>query len=258
MKIDLIKRPSAIIQARMTSSRLPGKVLKEVKGKPLLSYLIERLRLCSQLKKLVLATTTNAEDDPIARFAEKERLHIYRGSENDVLDRYYQAACMFQSDHVMRITADCPLIDPRLCDQLVTIYQESMVDYLHLGPSFAEGVDSEIFSFKALEQAWNGARLKSEREHVTLYLHNHPELFKKKVLTNDTDDSKYRFTVDEPADFQVVKAILEELYKEGASCFYTDEIKTFLDARPDLSSLNADIVRNEGLFKSLMADGFIS
>lgn len=244
----------AIIQARMTSSRLPGKILIKIMDRPIISYLFERLRFCNCIDEIILATTTNEADDALISFVEKEKILTYRGSEDDVLDRYYQTARKYQVDHIVRITADCPLIDFELCDKIVKIYQKSEVDFAYLGPTFAEGLDCAIFSFKALEKAWNEARLKSEREHVTPYLHNHPEFFRKVEVHNETDDSHYRITVDEESDFQVVKAIISNLYKEGEKPFLTSDIKKFLNAHPSISQLNAHIIRNEGLLKSLKED----
>lgn len=246
---------AAIVQARMTSTRLPGKVMKMVNERPLLSYLVERLRFCNHLDKIILSTTTNKEDDSIVLFAKEENLYFYRGSEYDVLDRYYQTAKKFRIDHIMRITSDCPLIDSQICDHVIEVYFKSKVDSVHTGATFAEGVDCEVLSFKALEKAWHEASLKSEREHVALYLHNHPEIFKKITLINETNDSKYRFTVDEPEDFEVVKAIIEALYRKGAEPFKTKETISFLDEHPDIFKLNAHIIRNEGLLKSLRDDG---
>ncbi len=242
---------AAIVQARMTSSRLPGKVLKEVMGKPLLLYQIERLKRIVNIEDIIIATTTNKEDDPIVQMCKRESISCYRGEEYDVLDRYYHAGKKFGVDHIMRITADCPLIDPMLCDHIIDVYLKSNIDLIHLAPTFAEGLDCEMLSFKALENAWKNARLKSEREHVTLYLNNNPGLFKKTVIENSTDDSKYRFTVDELEDFEVVKAIIEALYKEDAEQFSTDEIKLYLDGHPEIFMKNAHIIRNEGLLESL-------
>lgn len=248
---------AAIIQARMTSTRLPGKVLKEVMGRPLLDYQIERLRRADNIEKIIVATTVNREDDPIAELCGKSGIDYYRGSENDVLDRYYQTAKKFGVDHIVRITADCPLFDPLICVRVIEKYFSSHADYVHTGTTFAEGVDCEIFSFQSLEKAWREAGLKSEREHLTLYLHNHPELFRKITLVNDTDDSRYRFTVDEPDDFLVVKAILENLYRENAQPFTVDDIKRFLNSHKDVFELNAHIVRNAGLMKSLREDAAV-
>jgi spore coat polysaccharide biosynthesis protein SpsF (cytidylyltransferase family) len=245
---------AAIVQARMTSSRLPGKVLKEVMGTPLLAYLIERLSFSKLIDKTILATTTNKEDDDIVDLAIKEKIPFYRGSENDVIDRYYKGAVEFKIRHIVRITSDCPLIDPYLCDKMISKYLNTKVDYIYMGPTFAEGLDCEVISFKALEKAWKDSVSKSEREHVTLYIYNHPELFKCLVLNNETDDSKYRFTVDEPEDLAVVKKIIEKLYHKGLNPFPTSEIKDFLDKNPDIFGLNAHVVRNEGLLKSISED----
>jgi spore coat polysaccharide biosynthesis protein SpsF len=238
----------------MTSTRLPGKVLMEVMGRPLLSYQIERLRFSKRINEIIIATTTNKEDDPVAELAYKEGLKVFRGSEDDVLDRYYQAAKEYRAKHIMRLTADCPLIDPVICDLVIDEYLKSGANYVHTGPSFAEGVDSEIFSFKSLEEAWKKARLRSEREHCTLFFHNHPEKFKKITMCNDTDDSKYRITVDRPEDFLVVKAVFEGLYNTTNRYFGTGDIKRFLDSHPSIFQLNSSVVRNEGLIESLKED----
>ncbi len=248
------RKVTAIIQARMTSTRLPGKVLMEVMDRPLLSYQIERLRFSKKIDEIIIATTTNKEDNPIVELVRKEGLIVFRGSENDVLDRYYQAAKEYRVGHVMRLTADCPLIDPIICNLVIDEYLNSGANYVHTGPSFAEGVDSEIFSFADLEEAWREARLKSEREHCTLFFHNHPEKYEIITICNDTNDSKYRITVDRHEDFLVVKAIFEGLYNTTSRCFGTDEIKFFLDSNPSIFQLNSSIVRNEGLIKSLKED----
>jgi len=249
---------TAIIQARMTSTRLPGKVLMEVMGRPLLSYQIERLRFSKRIDEIIIATTTNKEDDPISEVAQKEKLNFYRGSENNVLDRYYQAAKKYNATHIMRLTADCPLIAPDICDSIADAYFENGVDYIRTGETFAEGLDCEIVGFKALTKAWLEAESKSEREHVTLYIRNHPELFKTMVKENETDDSRYRITVDEEEDFLVVRTILENLYKGNDSYFTVREIKSYLDSHLEVYKLNSDIIRNEGLLKSLSEDKELS
>jgi len=245
---------TAIIQARMTSTRLPGKVMKEVLGRPLLSYQIERLRFSKRIDDIIIATTTNKEDDPIVKFASKEGLKSYRGSEDDVLDRYYQTAKKYGVENILRLTGDCPLLDPIICDHSIDTYISGGGKFVHTGPTFAEGVDCEIFHYKYLKDAWKNAKKKSEREHCTLYFHNHPEKFDKVTLVKDTDDSRYRYAVDNPEDFLVVKAIVEHFYKDGNPNFSTDDIKRFLDANNDIFRLNVNIIRNEGLKKSLRED----
>jgi spore coat polysaccharide biosynthesis protein SpsF len=248
---------TAIIQARMTSTRLPGKVLMEVMGRPLLSYQIERLRFCKMIDKIIIATTVNKEDDPIIKLCQKEGLDFYRGSEDDVMDRYYQAAKRYNAEHIMRLTADCPLIVPDICDSIANAYFENGVDYIRTDETFAEGLDCEIIGLEALTKAWLEAQSKAEREHVTLYTRNHSELFKSIVKANETDDGKYRITVDEENDFLVVKAIIEDLYKGNNDYFTIREIKSYLDSHLDVYNLNSDIIRNEGLLKSLSNDSII-
>ncbi len=242
-------RFSAIIQARMTSTRLPGKVLMKVFKKPLLWYQVERIRNCRNIDEIIIATTTNNEDDLIVGFAENVGLRFYRGSEHDVLDRYYQCAKDINADHILRLTGDCPLIDPAICDRMIENYRTASVNIAHTGPTFAEGLDCEVFSFWSLKTAWQNAELVSEREHCTLYIHNHPEIFKKFTLENDTDDSKFRFTVDQYEDFLVVKAIIENLFPVRSINFSFSDIKRFLDLNPEIFRINSSIIRNEGLKK---------
>ena len=154
----------------------------------------------------------------------------------------------------MRLTGDCPLIAPDICDSIADTYFENGVDYIRTGETFAEGLDCEIIGFSALARAWLEAKLKAEREHVTLYIRNHPELFKTMAQENETDDSRYRITVDEEEDFLVVKTILENLYKGNDSYFTVKEIKSYLDTHPEVYKLNSHTIRNEGLLKSLQAE----
>ena len=248
---------TAIIQARMTSTRLPGKVLMEVMGRPLLSYQIERLRHSKMIDKIIIATTVNKEDDTIVNLCQKEGIDFYRGSENDVLGRYYQTAKKYNAAHIMRLTADCPLIDPMTCDLVVKKYICEDADYVHTGQSFCEGIGCEIFNFDVLEKMWKNAHLKSEREHVTLYIRNHLDELNCITLENETDDSKYRITVDEKNDFFVVKAVLENLYSKYTKPFSANDVKAYFKAHPEVYALNADIVRNEGLLKSLRKDTYL-
>ncbi len=248
----------AIIQARMSSTRLPGKVMKEIAGKPMIGHLLERLSWIKSIDKMVLATSVLPENDPMAQYARDIGLAVYRGSEEDVLDRFYQVAKQDHPKIIVRLTGDCPLIDPQVCEELITTFQKGRFDYGKTGPTFAEGLDCEVCTFQALAKAWNEASLQSEREHVTLYFYNHPELFKTLILDNKTDDSRYRLSVDEERDFLVATAIFEHFKREKRQCFLIDDIKTFLDAHDDILRLNADIVRNEGLVKSLKNDRVIS
>ncbi len=244
----------AIIQARMSSNRLPGKVMKEILGKPMIGHLLERLSLSKKIDKIVLATSDLAENDVLGCYVKKMGTDLYRGSEDDVLDRYYQVAKQYHPEGIVRITGDCPLIDPKVCDEVIKVFQKEKFDYVITGPTFAEGLDCEVFTLKALEKAWEEAKLKSEREHVTLYFHNNSDMFKILELHNQTNDSRYRFTVDEGVDFQVVTAIFEHFKQKGRPLFFADDIKDFLDANKNIFELNANIIRNEGLIKSLKDD----
>jgi spore coat polysaccharide biosynthesis protein SpsF len=223
-------------------------------GRPLLSYQIERLRFSKMIDKIIIATTVNEEDAPIVELAQKEGLNFYRGSEDDVLDRYYQTARKYNITHIMRLTADCPLIQTDICDRIVSLYFESGVDYIHTGETYAEGLDCEVLSFDALSHAWREAKLKSEREHVSLYICNHPETFRLMIDENETDDNKYRLSVDEKEDYLVVKAIIENLYEGSDNYFTIAKIKAFLNTNPEVYRLNSYISRNEGLLKSLQDD----
>lgn len=245
----------AIIQARMGSSRLPNKVMKEVLGKPLIDYLLDRVSSAQKVDKIVLATTTNPKDDYLAKHVEYLRYNVFRGSEDDVLSRYYHAFNEFKDEFekynaIVRITGDCPLIDPDLIDRVITVYLENRMDYVALSPNFCEGLDVEIFSEKLLIKAFNEAKLNSEREHVALFIHNNKELFKMCRVENNSDDSSYRITVDEEQDFVVIKHIIEHFSKNNLA-MNTQNIKNYLDNNPSVFNLNANIIRNEGLQISL-------
>jgi spore coat polysaccharide biosynthesis protein SpsF len=236
---------TAIIQARMHSRRLPGKVLKKILGKPVLLYQVERLRTVDEIKQIVIATTTSREDDQIIRLCEEESIAYFRGAVGDVLERCYQTARHYDADPILRLTADCPLITPEELKMQINYYLNNEYDYVYLGRTFAEGICCDLFSFRALEITHKNATLKLEREHVTPYMHKHHELFKITGLENKTDDSKYRFVIDEPEDFEVVKAIIEALCRDNSKPCNAEDIKAFLDNNPDIFKKNAHIIRNE-------------
>ncbi len=244
----------AIVQARMSSTRLPGKVMKKVLGKPLIGYLLERLTYSKRIDRIIVATSLKKENDEMCNYIKSKGFGLYRGTENDVLGRFYRATVKYNPKSIVRITGDCPLIDSEICDQLIDVYLKEKADYAHSGPTFAEGLDCEIFSFEALKLAYKNAKMQSEREHVTRYFHNYPELFNIIAIRNETDDSKYRFTVDEPEDFEVVRPIIEALYKENLPPFNFREVKQFLDSHLNIFQKNAHIIRNAGLLKSLRTD----
>jgi spore coat polysaccharide biosynthesis protein SpsF len=202
-----------IVQARMTSTRLPGKVLKTVLDKPLLEYQIERLRRIKLADEIVIATTTNETDQPIVDFCNRLDLPFFRGSEGDVLSRYYMAAVQYKADVVVRVTSDCPVIDPAISGEAIGFFfkPQNNYDYLRLF-QYPRGLDTEVFTFKALEESYFEATEKPDREHVTPFLYRHPERYDVKYMSPSTDYSHHRWTVDTPEDFELVKRIIEELY----------------------------------------------
>lgn len=251
-------RVVGIIQARMGSTRLPGKVLMPVLDRPLLSFMLERLTRCRAFDAITVATTMAPADAAVAEVATAYGAAVFRGDENDVLDRYYRAAREAEADIVVRLTADCPLIEPAVCDAVVALLNDAdSPDYAATSPHFAEGLDCEAMTRDALEQSWRNATLRSEREHVTLYIRNHPEHFSIRLLDNPNDEGGVRVTVDEPDDFKVVATIIEALYPVDPT-FGFAAVQEFLATHPEVAAQNATIVRNAGLAKSLHADGLDS
>lgn len=245
----------AILQARVSSSRLPGKVLLPILGKPMLQHQLERLATAGMIDKLVVATSDWESDEPLVALCHKAGVDCFRGSLEDVLDRFYQCARRYQPDVVVRLTGDCPLADPQVIDEIVQYLVENDYDYVSnsLEPSFPDGLDVEAFRFTVLESAWREAKLPSQREHVTPFIWQQPDRFKIGSFKSETDLSHLRWTVDEPDDFELVKAIYEGLYP-GNRMFTTEEILRFLRDNPDLLRLNACMDRNEGYRKSLQKD----
>lgn len=237
-------RIEAFIQARMGSTRLPGKVLKKILGKPLLEFLIERVSCSHEIDDIVVLTSHKTEDDAIVSFCEEKKIHYFRGSEDDVLDRFYQSALQRNVDGIVRITADCPLIDPEVIDQLVHTFRNAYpdIDYLSntLQRTYPRGLDTEVFSVNALQRAFNCARYPEEREHVTLYLYRHPELFDLKNIAHVPTLEKYRWTVDTPEDFALVRLILENLYPTHPQ-FRLKDVLTLLSQHSEWNEINAHI-----------------
>jgi len=239
----------AITQARYGSSRLPGKVLKTINGKKLLQIHLERAAKAKKIDKLIVATTIEKEAIEIVSIAEQLRLTAYRGSINDVLDRYYQAAKNELADYVVRITSDCPLIDPRLMDKIIEICIVGNYDYCSntIHPTYPDGTDVEIFKFSALEKAWKEAIATSDREHVTPYIWRNSTAkggthFTSFNIKSDTDYSEYRLTVDENKDFELIEILVSEIGENKS----WEEYVNFLHKNPAIFNINASIKRNEG------------
>jgi spore coat polysaccharide biosynthesis protein SpsF len=249
---------AAIIQARTGSSRLPAKVLANILGKPLLVHVINRVKASKLVESVVIATTTNEADRVICKIAEENAVACFMGSEEDVLDRYYQAATKSSSDPIVRITADCPLIDPCIIDVVVRCYIKGDCDYAAntLKPTYPDGLDVEVFGYEALERAWKEARWASEREHVTAYIRNNGERFRLVNVENSADLSHFRWTVDEEKDLKFVREVYKRLYKEG-QIFYMGDILELLRKYPALEQINQGIRPNEGYLKSLREDRIV-
>ena len=248
----------AIIQARMGSKRLPGKVLAEVHGEPLLWYLLERLKRCKKINKIVVATSTADQDTAIELFCRKTGICCFRGSEDDVLDRYYQCAVLHKVESIVRITADCPLIDPGITDSVIGFYLKNRsFDMVTTGPTYPEGLDTTVFSFASLHVAWSESDLKSEREHVTPFIWKNDKRFKIKTLSMKQSFDFLRLSVDKPVDLEVVRAIVEELYPTKGVDFSLEDILTLYRHKPFIFEKNKYVIRNEGYLKSIKEDGRI-
>lgn len=247
----------AIVQARMSSTRLPGKVLKKINDKSLLYYLINRIKKSKEVKDVVIATSDQADDDPIEDEAKLLNVSAYRGSRDDLLERYWKAFKEHEKyefcDGIVRITADCPLVDPEIIDRVVSIFHNDGYDYVTTNNRVAEGLDVEVFRPNLLKMAYENAKLLSEREHLTQFFHNNSDKFKIYKFDTGEDCGRYRITVDEPEDFLVVSKIIDHFGDRTINTGF-DEIRDFLDKNPNVFQLNSKIIRNEGLQKSLKND----
>ena len=244
----------AIVQARLSSSRLPGKVLKSIAGQPMLALQLERIKRIRGVDKIIVATSDREEDQAIAALCEELGIDCYQGSLDDVLDRFYQCAKQFQLSHVIRLTGDCPILDPEIVSRLIDYYREGQFDYCNNfeACTYPDGLDCEIFSFAVLEQAWQQAQKPSEREHVTPFIRHH-DGYKKGEIKSDQDISHLRWTVDNPEDFELITQIYQQLYPDNP-LFVTADVLKLIKQQPHLATINTHIVRNEGMLKSLEQD----
>lgn len=239
-----------MVQARMTSTRLPGKVMLTVEGKPLLGYLIERLKRVRLADELLLVVSTLPTDDPLVDLASQYGVSVERGSELDVLERFYQAAWLHRADIIVRITADCPLLDPRIVDDLIAYYihKYPRTDYASTCTqqiTYPRGMNAEIFSYHALQQANTFAKTDSEREHVTQFIYQHPEWFKLGGIeyahaASYPDVADYRLTVDTPEDFMLIEKMLQRLLPLHPN-FSFEDVLDVIRAEPDLLTINAHV-----------------
>jgi spore coat polysaccharide biosynthesis protein SpsF len=246
----------AILQARMGSTRLPGKVLADVHGRPMLQWLLDRVKAVPDIDEIVVATTRDPGDDRLAAWLSGvPGVACFRGDADDVLDRYFQASRGRGADVVVRLTGDDPLKDPGLVSRTIQALREHPeVDYVStfIKPTFPEGLDVEAMRIEALERAHAEARLPSEREHVTPYLWKNPDLFKLLSIEQDRDQSAWRWTVDKPADLDFVRAVYAHFLDRPLVPY--QELVAFIEAHPELPAINAGTLRQEGYLKSLQKD----
>jgi spore coat polysaccharide biosynthesis protein SpsF len=214
----------AILQARVSSTRLPGKVLKPILGRPMLARQIERVRRARRIDELVVATSTEAEDDAIAGLCRAERVALFRGSLTDVLDRFYRAAKTKHPSHVVRLTGDCPLTDPTIIDGIIEFGVDGDYDFASNGirRTFPRGLDASIVKMRCLEEAWREATLPAEREHVTPFLYSRPQRFRLGRFTQAQDLSALQWSVDTAADFEFVASVYEALHPAKPNFRYSD------------------------------------
>ncbi|NRB06375.1 MAG: glycosyltransferase family protein [Richelia sp.] len=233
-----------IVQARMTSTRLPGKVLKRVLDKPLLEYQIERLRRVKLADEIIIATTVNETDEPIFKLCNRLSVPYFRGSEEDVLARYHGAATKHYADVVVRVTSDCPLIDPQVIDKVINFYIENLDKYDYvcnsLKRTYPRGMDTEVFSLKALHEAFVEATAQADREHVTPFIYRHLERYRLGHIVSSENQSSHRWTVDTPEDFDLIRRIIEAVYPQAPE-FSLEDCLNLLQQYPDWSNINAHV-----------------
>lgn len=244
----------AILQARTSSTRLPGKVMLPVAGAPMLQRQIERLRRSRRIDRLIVATSDRRDDDRVAAVAATAGVDAYRGSLDDVLDRYYRAAAPYRPDLIVRLTGDCPLADWQVVDRVIDHALDGGFDYASntLRPTWPDGLDVEVVTFATLAAAWHEAADALEREHVMPFITRRPERFRLGSVENDVDLSSLRWTVDEPSDYTLISRIYDMLYGRNPG-FTTTDILRLLTEQPGLISINEGIERNEGLKRAELA-----
>jgi len=240
-----------IIQARSDSSRFPKKIFQLIENHPMLWHVIQR---CKWLKlPIIVATTDRKIDDEIESITKSCHVQCFRGSTEDVLDRFYQTAKKYSLNYIVRVTADCPLIDPKQSFKVIELIKSLNLDYVRLDEkSYPDGLDTEIFTIDSLEKAWQHAKLKSEREHVTPYIYKNSDKFKIKKIQFDQNLSNYRWTVDYFDDLEFVRKIYSEFSHN--ELFFTQDILKLLNKKPELIQINSNHLRNEGYIDSLDND----
>lgn len=251
-------KAAAMIQARCGSSRLPGKILMDLCGKPVLRRVIERVRRSRFVDEVFVVTSIGRENLPVLELCASLGVRVYAGAEEDVLDRYYQLARLIRPDYVVRVTADCPCFDWELLDQAASSMAADAAYLSDFGETLPDGLDLEIIRFDALERSWREARLASEREHMTQYIRKHPQLFPAQDFRSPIEGiGRLRWTLDEAEDLTLIQTIYEHFCGLGKEDFLTRDILDYLRENPGLSRINEKYARNEGLAKSLRKDRLI-
>jgi spore coat polysaccharide biosynthesis protein SpsF (cytidylyltransferase family) len=242
----------------MSSTRLPGKVMLDLAGKPVIAQVFHQLSFSKRISKTVLATSTKEDDNILIEWAEKSKTPFYRGSIDNVLERFYKGAKYFNADIIVRVTGDCPLIDPEIIDLMLDKFIESDLDYFtnNNPPTFPDGLDVEIFSLVSFEKVYRLAKLPSELEHVTPFYKTRNNIFKAENYLCVKDLQNYRWTLDTKEDYELIKIIYSNLFKENSFISYKDVLKLF-DSEKELNKINQHINRNEGYISSLEKDNDI-
>ena len=238
----------AIIQARVGSTRLPGKVLKDLGGQTVLARVLRRISRMRAVEEIIVATTSEAADDPVVDEASRKGVLVYRGSTEDVLDRYYQAACVFNADVIVRITADCPLIDPEISDRVIRKFLEVRPDYASntLERTYPRGLDTEVASFSTLKRAWENAREPYQRSHVMPYIYQNSTQFRLCSVKGLEDYSHHRWTLDTPEDLEFMRGVYAKLSRNED--FGWQDVLKIVERDPALRAINRNI-RQKALFE---------
>jgi len=243
-----------IIQARMGSSRLPGKVMMHIdEENPVIYYVIKQLQHCKLIDEIVIATTTLNEDDVIEKYAASIGIICYRGNQNDVLDRYYQCAKVFSFSSIVRVTSDCPLIDPTIVYSVIQKFKLNSYDYVSnfIPRTFPFGTEAEIFSFQCLASTWENAKKKSEREHVTPYIYNAENKYRIGSITNSTNLSHLKWSIDRLNDLKLIRYIISKITKRP---ILMKDVLDLYAQKPELTKVNDDHQPDEGYKKSISND----
>jgi len=249
-----MKKTVIILQARTGSKRYPNKVLAKIEGKSMIWHIINRLKKVKNAEKIILATTNYSEDDKLIKIANTNGIFSFRGPKNNVLKRFFQCASIFEANTIIRITGDCPLVDPKLIDKMIYFFNSHNYDYVSntIEPTFPDGLDIEIFSFSTLQKLLKKSKLKSEKEHVTSYLMKHQKQFKIYNYQNKTNLSHIRLTVDEKQDIKLIRKIYSQM--KPLLIFSSTHVLKLLKNQPNLLEINKNLNRNQGYTNSLKRD----